>query len=244
MRTKTLLIAAAALATTIISSEAQTPVYSANIVGYVSRVLPANPNGLTSPTFAFVANPLDTGNNVLTNVLQGLPNGSKVLKWDYANASFDLAFTKTALGAGWSPAGSGTNTVNPGECFFIELPNGNTGGWTNTFVGTVLQGNLTNKLILPGFTAESFQVPLNTGVTNEALNAALPATPAGSKILMWDEAGQTGFSIAYTRTALGSGWSNPGGGHPTTPQVTPGTGFFVVNAASTNRPWAYNFTPQ
>ena len=40
MRTKTLLIAAAALAAGILSSSAQT--YSQNIVGYVNQVLPAN----------------------------------------------------------------------------------------------------------------------------------------------------------------------------------------------------------
>ncbi len=40
MRTKTLLIAAAALAAAVTSSQAQSTVYSQNIVGYVNQVLP------------------------------------------------------------------------------------------------------------------------------------------------------------------------------------------------------------
>ncbi len=46
---KTLLIAAAALVAGVISSEAQ--VYSANIVGYVNVVMPANSIGLGFQSF-------------------------------------------------------------------------------------------------------------------------------------------------------------------------------------------------
>jgi hypothetical protein len=86
----------------------------------------------------------------------------------------------------------------------------------------------------------SFPVALSGAVTNPAiaLNASLPATPANSKFMAYDEAGQSGFTIISTRSAIGSGWS---GG---VPQVTPGTGFFIVNTGTTNRPWNINYTVQ
>jgi hypothetical protein len=64
MKTKTLLIAAAALVAGIVSSEAQ--VYSANIVGYVNVSGNAN-------QFALIANPLDNGTNTGNDELSSLP---------------------------------------------------------------------------------------------------------------------------------------------------------------------------
>ncbi len=70
MRTKTLLIAAAALAATVISSEAQ--VYSANVVGYVNVVLQGGYN--------LEANPFDDGNgNHLTNLINPSLPASEVI---------------------------------------------------------------------------------------------------------------------------------------------------------------------
>ncbi len=57
MRTKTLLIASAALAAGILTSSAQT--YSQNIVGYVSQSLVYNGSTPSSHGWANVANPLD-----------------------------------------------------------------------------------------------------------------------------------------------------------------------------------------
>ncbi len=63
MKTKTLLIAAAALAAGVISSQAQ--VYSANIVGYANVVCPAS-------TLVLLANPLDNGTNTANDVFASL----------------------------------------------------------------------------------------------------------------------------------------------------------------------------
>ena len=57
---KTLLIAAAALAAGVISSQAQ--VYSQNVVGYINITTPAG-------GYSFVANQLTNGNNNVNNVL-------------------------------------------------------------------------------------------------------------------------------------------------------------------------------
>jgi len=86
MKTKTLLIAAAALAAGVISSQAQ--VYSQNIVGYVNVSL--------KPGFTFLSNPLDASgsgavNNSATNVIlnpfnsgtqSGPLDGSTLLLWN------------------------------------------------------------------------------------------------------------------------------------------------------------------
>src|ERR1700722_6479335 len=118
MRTKTLLLAAAALAVSLATSEAQ--VYSANIVGYATVVYPGNGQ------FALVANPFDNGNgNYLTNVADSanlLPKQSQVL-------IFDPVLGYTTIGKGGTPpslpAGT-TNQLLPGTGFFVR--NGNVGG--------------------------------------------------------------------------------------------------------------------
>src|ERR1035437_4778481 len=77
---KTLLMAAAALAAGIITSQAQ-PVYSQNVVGYINVVCPAN-------SFSLIGNQLDTGSNTLNNVLNsglvsnGGANGTTIAIWN------------------------------------------------------------------------------------------------------------------------------------------------------------------
>lgn len=225
-------MAGAALVLSLATSQAQ--VYSANVVGYVNRVIPAYPG------YAVVANPLDTGNNVLTNLLQKLPVGSQVLKWDYNNSTFDKVFSRNSIGAGWSPTGSGTNTLNLGEACVVQLGSTYVGTFTNTFVGTVLQGSISNVIMFPGYTFASFPVPV-TGTATDAvinLNASLPSSPSGSEFLAFNEVAQNGFTLISTRNGIGAGWS---GGIP---QITLGTGFFIINNGSTNRPWNINFTAQ
>jgi len=234
-------LSAVALAAGILSSQAQSNVYSANVVGYVSRTLYANTNDLTAPTFAFVANHLDTGNNVLSNLLQALPINSRVLKWNPGTATFNT-YTRSALFGGWSPSGSVTQTLNLGEAALVKLNSGNTTGFTNTFVGEVFQsteGSFTNVL-LPGFTACSFPVPMSGVLVSNllvGLNQALPATPSGSRLQKWNETTHAGY-ITFTRNLLPAGWS------PSVPTVNPGEGFFIFNAGSTNRLWVINFTVQ
>jgi hypothetical protein len=231
MRTKTLLVAAAALVAGIISSKAQT-VYSANVVGYATVVIPPGPQ------FAFIANPLDSGNNVLTNTLQSLPLNSKVYKWDYANSTFDKIFTRSSLGAGGWSSGSGTNTDNPGEGFVVQLPASYTTPFTNIFVGNVIQGNFTNPIV-PGYNALAFDVPVNSNVTNWNLNAVLPASPTGSKIYRWDLANQN-FDLIYTRSSLGAGgWSSG-----VIPPINLGEGYFIFNNSANTYNWTNFFQVQ
>ena len=70
MRTKTLLIAAAALAAAVTSSQAQSTVYSQNIVGYINTSL--------APGYNLVANQLNVNNTngASGSVRPSLPDGT------------------------------------------------------------------------------------------------------------------------------------------------------------------------
>src|ERR1700744_2623354 len=86
MRTKTLLIAAAALAAGVISSEAQ--VYSQNIVGYINLPL--------SPGYTLIGNQLSTDltgtNNTVASVFgTNLLVNTAVLAWEPGIAGYTSA---------------------------------------------------------------------------------------------------------------------------------------------------------
>jgi len=117
MRTKTLLLSAAALAAGLVSSQAQSNVFSANIVGYVNVTNPAN-------QFVMLANPLDNGTNDLAGLLPTAPNGAVVYLFNGGNLQ---PSTKTK--GAWSP----NAIVPPGTGFFLNSPFAG----TNTFVGNV-----------------------------------------------------------------------------------------------------------
>lgn len=137
MRTKTLLLAAVLCAAGVASSFAQA-VYSVNAVGYVNIAAPAG--------FSMIANPLDnkTGNN-LNNLLTNVALGTTIYKFDGVSGFSSSVFFGT-----WSP----DMTLVPGEGAFINLD----AATTLTFVGEVMQGNLSNP-IPAGFSIRSSQVP-------------------------------------------------------------------------------------
>jgi hypothetical protein len=117
MRTKTLLLSAAALAAGLTSTIAQSNVYSANVVGYVNVTNAAN-------QYVMLANPLDNGTNDLTSLLASAPNGATALVFQ-GGALQQSSKTKGV----WSQ----NLIVPPGTGFFLKSPaNG-----TNTFVGNV-----------------------------------------------------------------------------------------------------------
>jgi hypothetical protein len=181
MRTKTLLIAAAALAATVISSQAQ--VYS-GVVGYVSVNAPAN-------TLVLAANPLDNGTNDLNSLLGALPVKSTAQVW---NGSGFTVSTKS--GTGWSP----DPVLPPGTGFFIKSATAQ----TNTFVGAIdtqLGGTVTNALTANIIVLVGSQIPYGTDLndTNNTLN--LNTLPVKSTAQVWNGAS---FTVS---TKSGSGWS-------------------------------------
>jgi len=144
MRTKTLLLTAVLGIAGAVSSSAQ--VYSVNAVGYVNVVIPRG--------FSMIANPLKGANNTIGALLPTAPPGTFIYKFNattgsYASSQFD---DLAGVAGEWVP--DPNITLNPGEGAFI---NGVT-AFTNTFVGEVLTGSLTNAMSA-GFQIVSSQVP-------------------------------------------------------------------------------------
>lgn len=217
MRTKTLLIAAAALTATVISSEAQ--VYS-GVVGYVNVTAPAG-------KFVFVANPMTTGNDVISNVVQNVPGGTTVDIWN--GMGFDL-LTYSALSHSWKIGTTATNTypVPPGLGFFLTAPS-----TTNvTFVGSTLispgtGASITN--VLPNtLQAVGNLIPVSDVITNTATFNLV--VPGGTTLQKWSVANQQ-FTL-FTYSALSHTWKV--GTTATNPIIQPAEGFFIQPPATTN----------
>jgi hypothetical protein len=205
MRTKTLL-AAAVLAAGIATSMAQSNVYSLNVVGYVNQVYPAN-------AFSMIANPLNATNNTVPQIIKGAPVGTIVYKFSagWVGNSWD--------GSVWfNPAA----TLNPGEGAFMFVPTGPP--YTNTYVGEVLQGSLTNSLPA-GFSLIGSKVPQAGGVQTVL---GYPAA-VGNIVYKW----APGFSGSSFDGAV---WS------PGEPVINVAEGFFSSRGASAD--WVRNFTVQ
>lgn len=221
MRTKLAVLTAAFVAAGALSSQAQSNVYSLNVVGYVSV-------GLTNG-FNMIANPLDldgTGtNNTITGVFgTSLPANSQVYKFSGGGFNSTYIFARGA----WS-AGASTATLNPGEGVFLSVPS-NT---SFTFVGQVLQGSETNQFIAPGYTILGSKIPLSGG-----FQTTLQFTPVnGDSVYIYDQSlnGGTGGYHPYTFATRG-GWGVSG-----EPQIAPGVGFFLNTTQSS---WVQNFTVQ
>lgn len=172
MRTKTLLIAAAAMAAGLVSSQAQT-VYSANVVGYVNVVYPAG-------QFVLSANPLDDGTNTVTSLGAALANKSTIQVWNGSG------YTTATKGAGtWN-----TNVNIPvGAGFFVKAFT----SVTNTYVGSVVpnSGLYTTNALPSGVLAlvgSTVPVPGDLNDTNLAIG---PLLANKSTIQVWNGSGFT-----------------------------------------------------
>jgi hypothetical protein len=242
MRTKTLLLAAAAaLAAGILSSSAQ--VYSANVVGYVN--IP-----LTNNVLALVAPALDldgTGtNNTVASLFPNPAIGDTV--YSFNGVGYD-GLTYKAQGSGhpvvfvtnWFNGVSVASNypINPGKSVFY-LPAANE---TNTQVGTVLQGtNLANKFF-PAANAInllSSQFPVPGGLTS-----VLGYNPSiGDTVYIYDNGGYDGFTYKVQGTGhpvvFTTNWFN--GLTPGEPIIQVGEGFWLLPATTTN--WVQSLTVQ
>jgi hypothetical protein len=219
MKTKTLLIAAAALAAGIMSSQAQ--VYSQNIVGYANVVSPV------ASKYYLLCNPLTTGNDVITNVLTGVPANSSVLVWNGAGYT---QYNYSAKKASWLDSnGNSDNSamLPPGIAFFYS-PGAPV---TNTFVGSIVAGSgsmVTNSLPV-GFQLVGSQIPFAGSVSNTAtVNLQVGAN---SSILMWDSTSQS--FVQYNYSPKKGAWLDSNG-NTADPQVSVGQGFFTDLTTATN----------
>ena len=224
MKTKTLLIAAAALVAGVISSDAQ--VYSANIVGYANVVLPGNGQ------LSLVSNPFDDGNgNYLTNILNSsLVKQSQVLTW---NGSGFTIIQKGGTPANW-PAGTVTQ-LPPGTGFFVRNggPGSGAADLTNTFVGSVIApvGTFVTNSEPIGLTLQGSTIPYAGNIAYAAQGGGDTNLDYGngltkqSQILTWDPVGQT-----YLISQKGGSPATWGATVP----ISVGQGFFINNKNGPN----------
>jgi len=221
MRTKSLLLAAALTAAGIASIQAQSNVYSLNVVGYANISLVAG--------FNLIANPLDldgTGlNNTVNTVFSNsLPSGSTA--YAFSGGAYTSAGYSTK--GGWAPP-AGVTAVNaalqPGGGVFVQVPSAT----TVTVVGNVLQGALAQPYVA-GFTMLSSKVP-QAGL----LQTDLGYVPAGADLVyQFNSAGQTYFPA--------KGYTTKGGWGPSQPTIGVGEAFFL--SSSLGGTWTRNFTVQ
>jgi len=171
MRTKTLLLIAAAVAAGAATSMAQ--VFSVNAVGYVNKTIPAN-------GFAMVSNPLKAATNTINALFTGVPNGFQVYVYTpgkgYGVATFD------DLAGAFTPDAVANTVINPGQGVFVKNPAATP--VTITFVGEVPQGNLQTTLV-PGLQIVSSQVPQAGTATDLGLKGA-----NGDQVFQFDAATQ------------------------------------------------------
>jgi len=212
MRTKTLYLSALLGAVSIATSVAQT-VYSVNAVGYVNVTM--------VPGYTLVANPLVAETNTIAVLFNDMPNSTTVYKFDAATASYVSniknfgKWTDTAM------------TLLPGEGAFVKNPR--TTNITITFVGEVMQGNLTNALPA-GYALVSSMVP-----QEGAAATALGYPPAAQDtIYKWDLGTQTYVSYIY----------NFGKWTPGEPVVKVAEAFFAKKKAAANWVRVFNVNSQ
>jgi hypothetical protein len=233
MRTKTLLIAAAALAAAVTSSQAQT-VYSQNIVGYANLALSAGNYELLAP--AFDADGTGTNGTITSVVGTNIAVGTSVLVFNgtgYDSLTWGTLGRGQPLGWTFNGAYDPTYPINVGEGFWMNDPSD-----TNlTVSGTVLEGAaLTNEFILSAgnYSLLSSQVPFSGGVTS-VMNYQ---PTVGDSLLIYNGSGYN----AYTYGSLGRGqpveWTFNGASNE--PNVSVGQGFWLQPAA--NNTWVETFT--
>lgn len=236
MRTKALLLGAAALAAGLITSQAQ--VYSANVVGYANV---STPNGgtylITVPFNVGVSN---GANEVFSSGgVPTLPDFSELLIW--TGSSYTAYFSDSGSPSLWDDGNQAPLSAAPvlpvGKGFFL-IPSANV---TNTFVGTVaVNVGTSNSVTLAngGTYLVAPAVPYAGAITNgSAVTGAggpglssLNGLPDFSELLIWTGSSYTAY---FSDSGSPSLWDD-GNQAPisTPPSISVGQGFFIIPSAN------------
>jgi hypothetical protein len=231
MRTKTLVLSAIVGALSSASLMAQ--VYSLNAVGYINVTI--------APGFQIIANQLNTTNNNISPLLDsqfsaGDKDGIEIFKFNGSSYTAIVADSSNLpLLPPWDGPATAT-TLNPGEAAFVYSPY--TTNITLTFVGTVLQGNLTNNLA-HGFSLASSLVP-QAG----RLDVDLGLTEVdGDEIFFFDYASKSYvFYVGDSSNLPLAPWDGSSSLYPASPTTTVGGGFFYYTVAPAGNSWVRTFT--
>ena len=239
---KTALIAAVALASSVLSSQAG--VYSQNIVGYAN--LPAQNGANTLLNCQFNVGASNGLNEIFGN---SLPAASEVLIWNPAELTYNLALYDNTdpdgLGAGapvWYEGDDYTPLsplpcLTPGVGFWLVAA----GTITNVFAGTVpVSLGSTNSLNLSAGQTLLVGCPLpyagviTNGNCSTGGGANLNGLPAHSKLQLWDPIHSQFNIVIYDNTNpdhFSSGAPLWYRGDDQTPYVDPNTGLDVPSIA-------------
>jgi len=211
MRTKTLLLTAALSVAGVATSMAQ--VYSVNAVGYVNTTL--------NPGFNLISNPLVAQNNTVASLFAEVgPQAPGMQVYKFTSSGYKIALYDD-LDQAWTGDGA-QETVLPGEGVFVRNPNSTP--LTVTFVGEVMQGNLSTPLPA-GLSIKSSQVPqagtaAELGLQGQAGDQIYQYTGTGYYISLFDD--------------LDNAWS------PALRPLKVGEAFFYRNA-NAPRAWTRTF---
>jgi hypothetical protein len=256
MRTKTLIIAAAALAAGILTSSAQ--IYSQNVVGYIQLTVPNGAN-----QFQFIANQLQTVTANGTNNIQDVfadsalisdPNGVvNTVLYYWNGAGFTAYYYYNAADSGGAAGFYDQNgtyvtgSLNQGSAGFIQNPA--TTPVALTFVGTVVQGT-TALSIKPGFNALSIVEPVSTNIDSTLVGFPGTSDPNGVNNDVYYHF-NNGWTPLYYYSAADSGgaagfYDQNGTYQSLNPAYFPavGQGFMIQHLVNTTVPWNNTFTVQ
>jgi len=273
MRTKTLLVAAAALAVSVATSMAQTT-YSQNVVGYINQTIPANGYAIVGNTLINGSDAGQTNNDI--NAVLGTGMASQPVDppeshnntvlyyynggystWYYFNAADAATWGATSAGPGFFNETTGDKLVanlTPGTAVFLFNHSG--APITNTITGSVLQGTNVLASIVSGYQLVSIPQPISTNaaVAGYGLPAltSQPVDPPDShnNDVMYLYNG--GYSTYYyfnaaDATAWGATSAGPGFFNETTGDAAPvplvNQGFFLLHHGG-SLGWTNVFTVQ
>jgi len=227
MRTKTLLAAAAIVAASLASSQAQSNVYSLNVVGYV--------NVTCAPGFTMVNNPLKATDNTIATLFKDDQNGGTVpagsASFAFVNGAYIIS-SSDEFGGGWT--GPSQTITNSQGTFF---QNNTASPTTITFVGEVPQGAL-NVNLIPGFNMVGSPVPQAGFIGNLGL-----ASQGGDTVYIF----KSGAYSIYSNDEFGGGWSGSDLDFDAVqgPTLAVGQAMFYFRSDAVGVPtWTRNFTVQ
>jgi len=228
---KTLLIAAAALAASVISSEAQ--VYSQNIVGYANNAAPVAGNNYLIEV-PFVIGVSNGANEVFGT---SLPDFSQVLIWNPNTSIFTLFQSDSGSATGWDD--NNFNSVPApvlpvGQGFFF-VPSAPV---TNTFAGAVaVSVGSTNQTVLP-VAGDNYLIgsviPYAGSVTNGSNTGGglnFNGIADFTQVLIWSPTAST-FTLYQTDASSSTGWDDNNFNPVPAPTLSVGQAFFCVPSAA------------
>jgi len=229
MRTKITILAAAALAAGVLSSQAQ--VYSANIVGYVNTPF------LGDQKFNMTGAPFNTGvSNGINEVFGTLPDGTVVYLFNgtgYVSYGYDATIgidSRNWYSGDFTATLDNLPIVSPTNGMFVQLPAGSA-NTTNTYVGAVAVNtgfSGTNTLTSGVYNFVASFIPYGGDLSGTSVNFV---PPDGTLVLQWNPTASSFVSYGYDST-IGVNPDNWYTGDFTaispTPQAAPGGGFFAV----------------